>query len=145
MLVDLDGFKQVNDTSGHAAGDTVLRQTAERLTATARPGDLIGRLGGDEFAILLHRVDAEAAALAADRFEAALAEITRASVGRRGAAPARDRPRRADRLGGPRPLRDQGAPPPDRARAGAEMFRVSDLICVDERRRPPRAGHTLRA
>jgi diguanylate cyclase (GGDEF)-like protein len=81
VLVDLDGFKQVNDTSGHAAGDLVLQQTAERLTAAARPGDLIGRLGGDEFALLVHRVDARGAEIAAERFEAALAGITRASVG----------------------------------------------------------------
>jgi diguanylate cyclase (GGDEF)-like protein len=81
VLVDLDAFKQVNDTSGHAAGDLVLQQTAERLTAAARPGDLIGRLGGDEFALLIHRVDARAAGIAADRFEEALSPVTRASVG----------------------------------------------------------------
>jgi diguanylate cyclase (GGDEF)-like protein len=81
VLVDLDGFKQVNDTGGHAAGDAVLRETAERLAAAARPGDLIGRLGGDEFAVLLHRVDEREAAAAADRLEAALIGITRASVG----------------------------------------------------------------
>jgi diguanylate cyclase (GGDEF)-like protein len=81
VLVDLDGFKQVNDTSGHAAGDLVLQQTAERLTAAARPGDLIGRLGGDEFALLVHRVDARGAEIAAERFETALAGITGASVG----------------------------------------------------------------
>jgi diguanylate cyclase (GGDEF)-like protein len=81
VLVDLDAFKQVNDTSGHAAGDRVLQQTAARLTAAARPGDLIGRLGGDEFALLVHRVDARQAEIAAERFEAALAEITGASVG----------------------------------------------------------------
>jgi diguanylate cyclase (GGDEF)-like protein len=81
VLVDLDGFKQVNDTGGHAAGDAVLCETAERLAAAARPGDLIGRLGGDEFAVLLHRVDEHEAALAADRLEAALTDVTRASVG----------------------------------------------------------------
>jgi diguanylate cyclase (GGDEF)-like protein len=81
VLVDLDAFKQVNDTGGHAAGDLVLKQTAEQLTAAARPGDLVGRLGGDEFAVLLHRVDEDHANAAADRLEASLAGVTRASVG----------------------------------------------------------------
>ncbi len=81
VLIDLDAFKQVNDTSGHAAGDLVLQQTAQRLTAAARPGDLVGRLGGDEFALLIHRVDAREAEIAAGRFETALADVTRASVG----------------------------------------------------------------
>jgi diguanylate cyclase (GGDEF)-like protein len=81
VLVDLDGFKQVNDTGGHAAGDEVLRRTAERLASAARPGDLIGRLGGDEFAVLLQRVDEHEATAAATRLEAALKDVTRASVG----------------------------------------------------------------
>jgi diguanylate cyclase (GGDEF)-like protein len=81
VLVDLDGFKQVNDTGGHAAGDAVLRETAARLAAAARPGDLVGRLGGDEFAVLLHRVEEDDASAATDRLEAILDDVTRASVG----------------------------------------------------------------
>jgi diguanylate cyclase (GGDEF)-like protein len=81
VLVDLDGFKQVNDTSGHAAGDQVLRDVTSRLTDASGPGGLIGRLGGDEFAVVLDGVDERGAAAAGDRLEAALAGVTRASVG----------------------------------------------------------------
>jgi diguanylate cyclase (GGDEF)-like protein len=53
LLLDLDGFKEINDTLGHAAGDTLLRQIGLRLGAALRDGDKIARLGGDEFAILV--------------------------------------------------------------------------------------------
>ena len=53
LFIDLDGFKQVNDTYGHAVGDAVLVAVAERLADSLRPGDLAVRLGGDEFVILL--------------------------------------------------------------------------------------------
>ena len=63
LLLDLDGFKAVNDGLGHDAGDVVLVALAARLTATARAQDLVARLGGDEFVVLLEdRADAEAVA-----------------------------------------------------------------------------------
>jgi diguanylate cyclase (GGDEF)-like protein len=61
ILLDLDGFKAVNDGLGHRAGDELLRRLGERLRPALRPGDLLFRLGGDEFAVLLPDATADAA------------------------------------------------------------------------------------
>ncbi len=59
VYVDLDGFKLVNDTYGHAAGDAVLKRVSRLLTDNLRCTDFVGRLGGDEFAVLLPRTSAK--------------------------------------------------------------------------------------
>ncbi|HSX62685.1 MAG TPA: PAS domain S-box protein [Tahibacter sp.] len=73
MYLDIDRFKQVNDTHGHAVGDTVLRIFAERLASVLRPSDIIGRLGGDEFTVIIEGMRrSQYAAAAAAKIVAAM-------------------------------------------------------------------------
>lgn len=74
MFLDLDGFKQVNDTLGHQAGDDLLIRVADLLRAQLRGSDTLARLGGDEFAILLPHTDAEEAEMVAKRILEALGD-----------------------------------------------------------------------
>lgn len=78
MFLDLDGFKQVNDTLGHNAGDQVIREVAIRLDAAMRETDTIARFGGDEFTVILSEVEArEGIEIAAQKIIEAVAEPIR--------------------------------------------------------------------
>lgn len=75
MYLDLDKFKPVNDTYGHAVGDLLLKQVAQRISQCVRVSDTVGRVGGDEFLVLLHNIRApESAAVVAEKIRAALAQ-----------------------------------------------------------------------
>ncbi|HSO45336.1 MAG TPA: diguanylate cyclase [Rhodoferax sp.] len=75
MFLDLDGFKQINDTMGHDAGDMLLRLFADRLVATVRQEDTVARLGGDEFVIALHEaIDVEQVAKLVSKVISAVAK-----------------------------------------------------------------------
>jgi len=73
LVLDVDHFKKVNDTYGHAAGDEVLKAVATTCRSKLRTSDLFGRLGGEEFAILLPHVGAEDAMIAAEKLRAEIA------------------------------------------------------------------------
>ncbi|MBP2301731.1 diguanylate cyclase [Azospirillum picis] len=74
FLLDLDGFKAINDTHGHAAGDAVLRTVVKRTRAALRSSDHIARFGGEEFVVLLPETDGDGTAVVAERVRAALAD-----------------------------------------------------------------------
>lgn len=74
VMLDLDRFKTVNDTHGHAAGDQVLLQVTEIAKLALRPSDIFGRLGGEEFAILLPETGGDEALIVAERLREAIAQ-----------------------------------------------------------------------
>jgi diguanylate cyclase (GGDEF)-like protein len=83
LLIDLDHFKQINDTHGHAFGDHVLQIFAKTAEAHLGPLDLVGRLGGEEFAVLLYDANHERAITIAEEIRHAFAEHAREVDGRR--------------------------------------------------------------
>ncbi|HEX7881501.1 MAG TPA: EAL domain-containing protein [Afipia sp.] len=82
MFLDLDQFKIINDTCGHAAGDKLLCEVASALQLHLRVDDLLARLGGDEFAILLENGDLERAAIVAERLRQAVQDLNFVWTGR---------------------------------------------------------------
>lgn len=81
IVIDLNGFKAVNDRDGHAAGDLLLIWTVQQIAGSVRPLDAVGRLGGDEFAVVLPGVSRDEAVEVARRIELALAQRTPACTG----------------------------------------------------------------
>jgi diguanylate cyclase (GGDEF)-like protein len=76
LFLDLDGFKQVNDSDGHQSGNRVLAATARALMLRARQTDFVGRYGGDEFIVVLPETDADGGAAVADALAAEVADAT---------------------------------------------------------------------
>lgn len=72
LMLDIDHFKRINDTYGHAAGDAVLREIAHRIEAQVRASDVAARYGGEEFVVLLPATDSASAALLAERIRTAI-------------------------------------------------------------------------
>ncbi len=84
LMVDLDHFKNINDTWGHPAGDDVLEYVAHALRSATRPSDVIGRFGGEEFVLLLPDADAEEAAAAGERIRQTISELHVPTTDKRG-------------------------------------------------------------
>ena len=72
LFIDIDHFKRINDTWGHQAGDTILREVASRLRNALRQSDFVGRYGGEEFAVVLTNIDLSEAEVIAERLRLAL-------------------------------------------------------------------------
>jgi diguanylate cyclase (GGDEF)-like protein len=81
MMVDLDGFKETNDSFGHEAGDNVLRAIAGCMRSVLRADDVFGRWGGDEFAVILPAIDEVAVAIAARRLQEAALGLRLGALG----------------------------------------------------------------
>ena len=83
LMLDLDHFKKVNDTYGHAAGDLVIRAVAQRVMQSMRKEDIFARYGGEEFALLLRSTAIEGAFIVAERLRRGIEELEVTHTGRR--------------------------------------------------------------
>jgi diguanylate cyclase (GGDEF)-like protein len=81
LLIDLDRFKQLNDTHGHLVGDAALLRVGDELKREVRKGDLVGRFGGEEFVVLLPALDLEASLAVAERIRLRIADIHVSALG----------------------------------------------------------------
>ena len=150
VMFDLDGFKEINDTQGHAAGDELLCWTVKTIEETVRPMDSVGRLGGDEFVVLLPASGHAGALTVAGRIREALAPRVGAEPGRRRLPDPRPRGRDA---AGPRrrgALRGQGgtrapAPPPTAASSAGRPPSPAPSSCASTRRWPTTSRAATRA
>ena len=129
LFMDVDDFKHVNDSLGHAAGDTLLRGVAERLAACVRPYDFLARLGGDEFAVIVAdtTADTSAASVIAQRVLDAFATPMRIDQSSRAGRPQHRRQRRPAR---------------HRRRPTAHRGRLRDVHRQTRRQSPQRDLHT---
>lgn len=75
FMIDIDHFKKVNDTYGHACGDEILKQTAKTLTSSLRTEDIVARYGGEEFIVLLSNTNADGAMTAAENLRSAVQQV----------------------------------------------------------------------
>jgi diguanylate cyclase (GGDEF)-like protein len=75
LFIDLDHFKSINDTFGHAVGDDVLRAVAQSLQSNVRRSDILGRIGGEEFSVFLPNTDVKGAELLAETLRTAIESI----------------------------------------------------------------------